>query len=75
MTTKNLQIDLIDVSTRQKRRNATSLAIGLLERIRFAEEASLERFPTNLQDGDAYANAEYSLEVLVDAIVNLSDAY
>ena len=72
---KNISLNAIDLSTRAKRRCAAALAIDFLERIRLAEEASLGRFPANLQDGDAYTNAEYSLEVITDAIVCFGDAY
>ena len=68
-------IKLIDVSTRSKRKRAASFAIELLERVRSAEEANLARFPENFQDGEAYANAEYSLEVIEGAICELYDAY
>lgn len=68
-------IETIDVSTRAKRRLAVAYAIELLAHIRFAEEAAMERTPANLQNGDAYANAECSLEVLDGAICELADAY
>ena len=74
MNTKDL-LPQFDVSTRANRRKATLLAIGLLERVRAAEELSISRFPPSLQDGDAFANAECSLELLSDAIACLGDAY
>ena len=64
-----------DVSTRADRRKAASFAIDLLEHVRAAEERSISRFPMNLQNGDAFANAECSLEALFDAILCLGDAY
>jgi hypothetical protein len=77
MSTKDLSmmIGSIDVSTRAKRRQATSFAIDLLEHIRAAEEANIDRFPVNFQDGYAYANAGDSLEVITDAIAELESAY
>ena len=74
MSTKDL-LASFDVSSRLMRRRATSFAIELLERIRFAEETNLERFPLNLQNGDAFLNAGYSLDVIIDAIITLRDAY
>jgi len=77
MTKKDLTnlMATIDVSSRSKRRQATSLALGLLEHIRAAEEANIGRFPENFQDGHAFANAEESHEVVSDAIVALEYAY
>ena len=74
MTTNDFLMS-IDVSTRSKRRRATSFVVDLLERVHSAEYANLDRFPLNLQNGDAFANAECSLEVIADAIVCLADAY
>ena len=74
MTTKDL-LALFDVSTRSKRRKATAFIIALLERIRAAEEAYMHRVPQNLQDGEAFANAEISVDFIVDAIATLGDAY
>ena len=51
------------------------MVIGLLEHIRIAEEYNMSRFPSNLQNGGAFANAETSLEVVSDAIVGLDYAY
>jgi len=65
----------LDLSTRSKRRKATALAINLLEHIRIAEEASIDKFPCNLQNGDAFTNAEESLDIIIDAIAALGDAY
>ena len=68
-------IDQLDLSSRQKRRYAVSLAIAILERVRSAEDANLDRFPLAFQDSDAFANAESSLDSLIDAIVTLDDCY
>jgi hypothetical protein len=65
----------VDVSTRGKRRKATELAIELLEKIRHAEERYLERIPLNLQSGSAYSDAEYSIDIIIDAIDDLLNAY
>jgi hypothetical protein len=68
-------LDSVDVSTRAKRRKATILVVELLEAIRHAEERYLERIPLNLQSGSAYSDAEYSIEVIIDAIDDLMNAY
>jgi len=65
----------LDLSSRGKRRKAVALIIEMLEKIRFAEEKNLERFPLNFRDSDAYAAADYSLHVIMDAICGLQDAY
>lgn len=75
MITNKQLINTVDVSTRDKRRKAVALVIDLLERIRFAEETNIERFPVNFQDGEAFGNAEQSLDIVTDAIVFLFDAY
>jgi hypothetical protein len=38
-------------------------------------KAYLNRIPTNLQGGDAYATAEESIDLIGEAIDNLLDAY
>jgi hypothetical protein len=65
----------LDISTRPKRRRAVSLIIEELSQIRNEEESYMERIPTNLQEGDAYAAAEYSVDLVTDAIISLMDAY
>lgn len=65
----------VDVSTRGKRRKAVSLVIDILEKIRVAEEAYMERIPLNLRESEAYDAADYSIDIIIDAIVSLSDAY
>jgi len=77
MAKKDLAILIasIDVSSREKRRQATSIAIGLLEHICAAEEANIGRFPENFQDGYAFAKAEESFEIISDVIAGLGDAY
>ena len=67
--------DQIDLSSRANRRKTVALVIDLLERVRLAEDANIERFPDNLQNSDAFANAEFSLDVITDAIIALGDAY
>ena len=67
--------DSMDVSTRGKRRKAIAVAVDLLEKIRQAEERYIENIPFNLQSGDAYAAAENSVDLIIDAIISLSDAY
>jgi len=65
----------LDFSTRANRRKAVAVIIGILEKIRIAEESYMDRIPENFQCGDAYAAADYSVDSLIDAIVGLSDAY
>jgi len=65
----------LDISSRPKRRRAVSLIMTELSHIRQLEEDYLERIPFNLQDGDAAAAANDSLDFLSDAILNLMEAY
>ena len=75
MNSVKFYVDSLDVSTRGKRRNAVKIILLMLEKVRNAEDAYLERVPFNLQNGDAFAEAECSLDIVTDAIVFLSDAY
>lgn len=68
-------LDSIDVSTRGKRRKAMVLIIELLEKIRHAEERYLERIPLNLRSGSAYFEADYCVDTIIDAIIELLEAY
>ena len=68
-------LDPVDLSTRRKRRRTAELVVGLLVKIRDAEERYMENIPENLQSCENYANAECSLEILDDVICALSDAY
>ena len=68
-------LDSVDVSTRGKRRRATALVISLLEKIRYAEEKYLERIPCNLQSSEAYFEADYSVDVIIETIICLLRAY
>lgn len=74
MRTKNILLS-IDISTRPKRRKTTALIIELLEHIRAAELTFMDSVPFNLQNAEAFANAEYSIEIIDEAIAGLSDAY
>jgi len=65
----------VDISTRPKRRRAVSLIITELSRIRYAEENYMEKIPFNMRDGDAYAAADYSVDMITDAIITLMDSY
>ena len=65
----------IDISTRPKRRRIVSMIITELSHIRKAEETYMERIPINMQHGDAYAAADYSVDLLNDAIITLMEAY
>ena len=75
MTTFKSVFDEIDISTRPKRRRAVHMIHAALKQIRSAEIAYMEKIPENLQVGDAYANADESVEVLTDVIDALMDAY
>jgi len=68
-------IDSLDVSTRRKRRKSVVLVVEMLEKIRFAEEGYMERMPLNLHGSQSYADADYSVDCIIDAIVALWDAY
>jgi hypothetical protein len=67
--------DTVDISTRPKRRQAVTLIVNMVGWIHSAEYEYMERIPLNLQDSDAYAAAEESLDMLTDAINTLSEAY
>ena len=75
MPTFNSIFGSVDISTRPKRRRVVSLIIDELLHIRNEENAYMVRIPINLQEGDAYADADYSIEQLNDAIDTLMDAY
>jgi hypothetical protein len=64
-----------DISTRPKRRRAVSIIVATLGQIQRAETAYLERMPDNLQDSDAHAAAEESIDMLTEAIGFLIEAY
>ena len=67
--------DSIDVSTRGKRRKVVSLIVELLDNIQKAEQMYHDRFPHNLQAGDAYDLSEFSVDMVTEAIGSLNDAY
>lgn len=75
MAISYLPLGSIDISTRPSRRKAVSRIVGVLTLIYSEEEAYLNRIPTNLQGGEAYAAAEESTELLAEAIGSLIDAY
>jgi hypothetical protein len=66
---------VLDISTRPKRRFVVRLVIMELSRIRSKEVFNLQRIPANLQDSDAAAVAEGSIDSLTDAINSLVGAY
>jgi hypothetical protein len=68
-------LDSADFSTRPKRRRAVSHIVAVLIRLCNAEIAYRDRIPDNLQDSDAYAAADESVELLTDAIDALISAY
>jgi hypothetical protein len=65
----------VDISTRPKRRRAVSLIIKELGSIHYEEYACLGRIPANMHNSDAYAAADYSLDMLIEAINCLEEAY
>ena len=72
---QNAFIASIDVSTRRKRRVATTLVITLLEKIHLAEEKYQENIPENLQGSSAYSAAEETLDSLFEAMWILAGAF
>ena len=52
-----------------------TLVIDLLEKIRHAEELYMERIPLNLRSGDAYLAADYSVDTIIETIIDLLRAY
>jgi hypothetical protein len=64
-----------DLSTRAKRRRALTLLLKELDLIRDAEEQYMLRIPENLRESDAYGAADYSVDLLTEAIITLGDAY
>jgi hypothetical protein len=75
MISKEQFINIINVSTRDKRRKAVLLTIDILEHIRVAEQDNIDNFHFNFHDSEHFANAEYSLDSVMDAISTLADAY
>ena len=67
--------DSRDLSTRSKRKAALTLAMNLIEKIRFAEEAYLERIPLNLHGSSAYAVTDEAVDILTDSIITLGSVY
>jgi len=65
----------VDVTSRRKRREILSIAVQLLEQIREAEEAYLERVPENFQSSEAYVATEEYVGFLSDALDSLRDVY
>ena len=68
---KSALLASVDLSTLRKRRAAASLAIDLLEQIRFAEQEYFDRIPLNLHGSSAYAAADDTIDNLIAAIINL----
>ena len=65
----------VDLSSRSKRRKAVTLVVDLLERIRMAEVAYMERIPENLHGSDAYDNADCAIGLLDEAIDSVNAVY
>jgi len=64
-----------DFSTLAKRRKAVSLVLDMLGRVQAAEAAYMDRMPANLQNGDAFAEAEMRIDAVMDAMDALADIY
>ena len=65
----------VNLSTRRKRRAATDLAFYLLQRICYAEKEYLDRMPLHLHGSDVYNAADYTVNILTDALYTLCDAF
>jgi hypothetical protein len=65
----------LDVSSRAARRKAMALLLFELERVLRAEEDYAGRIPENLKGGEAYASAEYTVDILTDSIIALGDTF
>jgi len=75
MATFSSVFGYLDISTRSKRRQVVSLIIMELSQIRSNEKSYMQRIPVNLQDTEAAAAAEDSIDLLTDAIDALEDVY
>jgi hypothetical protein len=51
-----------------------TLAIELLEKIRYAEERYMEKFPCNLRSSGAYLEAGCNVDVIIEAVIGLLGA-
>ena len=64
---------LFDLTTRRKRRAATSIAIDLLENVLIAEESYLNSIASNLSA--AYINTNNTVDYIFEAVIALNNAY
>lgn len=71
----NAYIDLIDLSSRRKRRAAAKLAVRLIDMIHLAEFQYLQKIPFNLRSSGAYCAADDALDWLVAAMQYIGYAY
>jgi len=60
---------------RSKRRELVRKIIAQLDDIQNNEEVCIANIPENLQESDAFVNAEHSAAFLMDAIESLQYAY
>jgi len=67
-------LDSIDVSTRNRRREAMALAIELLDKIRHAEERHMEMSPLNMQLSWDHLEAKYNIDAIISATTGLENA-
>jgi hypothetical protein len=65
----------LNVSSRAARRKAMALLIFELETLMRAEDAYMKRIPENFTGGETYASAEYTVDIITDAIAALGDGF
>jgi len=65
----------VKIGTRQERRKAVRTITAALEAIHTAEERYRDNIPDNLQSGQAYENADNTVDRLQEAISALAEAF
>jgi len=68
-------LNLMDCSTRRKRRAALAYSICLLEQLSLGEAAYRDNMPPNLTASDAYDMADYYVSLLEEALDVLRSVY
>jgi len=72
---KSSALEHFDVSSRRKRRMVMAFVIGILTRMKSAEETIIDNIPPNLKGGESADCADLSIDRILDAIDILMDAY
>ena len=72
---KASDIEYFDFTSRRKRRMVMAFVIGILTRMKSAEEMFIDNVPQNLKGGESVDRADLSIECILDAIDILMDAY